>query len=159
MIYETLMRRYMAMDNQVDLPWSLRLYLIVSPRARREIDELQRRLFELRNTAAFDVPPGLCDEIMAQIYRHEVRYVQAVSGMKWFLGGVIIFSSIVLVPFSNSLVWLKTQFGSSLEFPLGVVFGVAITLYSMLFIGTHMNEAEDLKKSIMLKIRQSHWFN
>ena len=156
MIYDRIIKYYLTQDNNSEIPLVVRFYMLISPSCRREVKMLKEQFESMKSDSSFKMEIDLTYEVMNKIYKLEVEYDHTVSSLKWFFVGFILFSSIVLVPFSNSLIWLKTQFGSSLEVPFSIVMGFALTIYATLYIGSHL---EQLKKNIEGRLKKYHWFD
>lgn len=156
MIYDRIIKYYLTQDNNSEIPLVVRFYMLISPSCRREIKMLKKQFESMKNDSLFKMDIDLSEEVMRKIYKLELEYEHTVSSLKWIFVGFVILSSIVLVPFSNSLIWLKTQFGSSLEVPMSLVMGVVFTIYASLYIATHL---EELKKNIEQRLKKYHWFD
>ena len=156
MIYERIMKKYLEIDNNNDLPLSVRIYMLIYPSFRKEVNNMSKQLEIFKQDSPFKSRFDITGDIMIRIREIELDYDYSISSIKWLIGGSVIFASILLIPFSNSLTWLKTQFGSAIEVPIGLVLGAVITLYSCLYIGTHL---EDLKKNMELRLKKPHWFD
>lgn len=137
---ENFMDAYTALDNGERPSLSLRLHLRSCPRCRREAALMEEKLSSLRRDAALPDAPDRTREIMARISAGDVTYGRSVPLYNWVSGELIIIVSIVLARFSDSLVWMNGYFGMNLEIPFNIVLGVVLTVYSSLFIGSHMKE-------------------
>jgi hypothetical protein len=60
----------------------------------------------------------------------------------WLIAGSVIAASMLLIPVGDYFVRFKEIFGASYTLPLSLVLGIALTAYSALFIGTHMDEVQ-----------------
>jgi hypothetical protein len=87
----------------------------------------------------------MCEQIMLDVFRSNVRYEQHVSGIQWGVVGAIILVSMFLIPFSHSFGWLRTQFGSGLELPVSIVLGLSMCIYALVGIFSNL---EHLKKFV-----------
>lgn len=61
----------------------------------------------------------------------------------WILVGLVIFLSVILMPFGHDAERLIGIFGLSFAIPLALVSGLVVSVYGVLFIGTHMDEVHD----------------
>lgn len=137
---ESFMRSYVSLDNGERPSLSLRLHLRSCARCRREAALMEWELSSLRRDETLPDAPDRTREIMARISAGDVTYGRSVPLYNWVSGEVIIIVSIVLARFSDSLVWMNAYFGMNLEVPFNIVLGILLTVYSSVFIGTHMKE-------------------
>ncbi|MCP4138613.1 MAG: hypothetical protein GY754_47090 [bacterium] len=136
--------RFLELDNYTALPFSIRLHTTFCPKCENEIFSLQEKFNSLHNAVPFKPEFDITNSVMSEIALLETSYEHNVSNLKWFSVGAIILGSIFLIPFSNNLSWLRVYFGANLEIPLSIVMGLAISVYAVLFIGSHL---EELKKT------------
>jgi hypothetical protein len=94
----------------------------------------------LRDDSAFDMPVDIVDSVMTFVRSSNVKYDHRVSIVKWTIGGVMLFSSVFLISFSESFQWLADYFGGILEIPLRIVLGLSVSLYAAGFIAAHIEE-------------------
>lgn len=147
------MQRFLELENSRYLPASIRMHMLLCPGCRKEIHTLQKAFMSFRRTSAFVMPEEMKNAIMLSVKNSQVTYEKNVSSIKWLFVGTMLFASILLIPYSDSLIWLKVQFGRDLEIPLNIVLGFLITLYSVSFIGSHLDSARELIAFIEKKIR------
>lgn len=65
---------------------------------------------------------------------------RAVSMRNWIMSGSILVASIIFVPLLSDYRTLKTVYGAGFTLPLALMFGVVVTLYSGLFVMSHLDE-------------------
>jgi hypothetical protein len=58
----------------------------------------------------------------------------------WLLGGVALLVSIAFVPFLEEFKALTRSYGNGFLLPLGIVLGILVTVYMMVFIATHVQD-------------------
>ncbi|GAB1433669.1 hypothetical protein MASR2M29_22950 [Spirochaetota bacterium] len=63
-----------------------------------------------------------------------------VSMRNWVLAGLLIMGSVVLVPFMSDFRVLKETFGPAFTIPVSMAFGLIITIYSGIFVISHIDE-------------------
>jgi hypothetical protein len=136
-------KRFLELDNNAPLPLSVRVYMVFSPRFKREVRSLQSVLRQFRSETAFSLPPDLSEEIMRRIEILDLRYGHNISTMRWVFTGVVIWLSIMLITFSDSFSWLTGHFGARLLLPVNIVLGLGISIYAACYILSHL---DDLKK-------------
>ncbi|HNR88708.1 MAG TPA: hypothetical protein PKM65_10245 [Spirochaetota bacterium] len=147
------MRRYLETDNRAYVALAVKFHALRCARCRAEIARLDREFRALLNQAPFDAPPDLADAVMHAARRSRIENATNVGTGKWVAVGGAILSSIVLVPFSDSLIWLKDHFGGHFEVPFSIMLGVAISVYAALYIGTHLEQIKALQDAITRKLR------
>jgi len=138
---------YIKVENFSRMPFILKVHLIFCVECRKEILRLKKMFAMLGNDSLYRAPYDISPSVMDIIRRDRVFYGRTVSGFKWVTIGTIIFSSIVLLNFSDSFLWLKNEFGSGYTIPLSIVMGFVITAYSAIVIGCNY---EYIKKYIDL---------
>ncbi|HOW81317.1 MAG TPA: hypothetical protein PK573_02045 [Spirochaetota bacterium] len=143
MRYEKMFMRFLELDNNARIPLSVRAYMIISPRFRKEISALRSTLEKLKHDGPYEVPAGLSGEVMERIQLLGCRYGHTISTLRWAFTGLVIWLSIMLITFSDSFSWLTGHFGARLLVPLNIVFGIGISIYAGCYIFSHL---DDLKK-------------
>lgn len=119
------------------VPLSIRLRLIFSAGCRKKLKELDSRIRSVQGESPFDAPQGMNESIMRRIALLEESYQQTVSVMQWLLVGGILFGGIMVLRYSIFWQWASDEFGMSFDLPLSIVFGLAMTTYILLFVGSH----------------------
>jgi hypothetical protein len=143
--------------NQDDSRYPLffvRLHIVFCAKCREEIKSLQKIFINARTDSPFIMSEDLSSPVICAIFKSDMVYKKDISSGKWLVTGAVIFSSIFLVSYSDSFIWLRGQFGSVLEVPLYMVLGLAITSYAALFIGTHLEMMGRFVVFISNKIHQ-----
>jgi hypothetical protein len=127
--------KFMELDDYRDIPFLLRFHIIICKRCRGEVAALTAALDILASESPFTAPRGLSLSIMNKITGESLSHVGRVSGGKWVFAGTVIFSSILLLNFSESFIWLEEQFGSQYTLPLSIVLGLVLTAYLSIVVG------------------------
>lgn len=128
---------FLFLDHGESLPAELTHHVAECASCRRQVARMRSIFIALEREGLAEAPDGSTEAIMAEI---RSAADEPLSVAKWLGTGVIILASIVLVSFSNSHTWLSRFFGMSLELPLSIILGAAITIYATLFIGTHVHK-------------------
>ena len=144
MSYEKMMKRFLEMDNNVSIPFSVRIYMLFFRKFNREVRELQAMFVQLRDQGAYEMSRDITDDLMQKIQRLNLLYGHSVSSMKWLFVGVVIWLSIMLITFSNSFEALKNHFGANLLVPLNIVLGAVVSIYAVCYILTHIDELKQI---------------
>ncbi|MDY6934446.1 MAG: hypothetical protein SVZ03_09525 [Spirochaetota bacterium] len=142
---DKIITRFLEMEDYRVIPLNIRVHMLFCNRCRVEVYMLKDALDEIREFNPFPLRKDLTDEIMQKILLTETPYKKEISTFNWVTAGLIIFLSIFLISYSEPMIWLKNQFGNNFEVPLSIVLGLIISIYSIVFIGTHL---EKLKHSI-----------
>ncbi len=135
---ETCIRRFLELDDYSRVPLLLRLHALRCPACRAEMDRLAKTFAEIACADSCGNKYDAADAIMTRIRLSGVSYGKRVPMYNWIGVGILMVGGMFLLNFSDSLMWLKSQFGGTIEVPLNLVMGVAITLYAAAFVATHM---------------------
>jgi hypothetical protein len=141
---------YLKLDNSSCMPLMLRFHIMLCRKCRYEIKKLDMTFLLLRKDSPYYSPNNIALSVMNILRSGKVATCKTVSGLKWVSSGAIIFSSIVLINFSESFIWLKKEFGSHYIIPLSIVMGLVLTAYSAILIACNY---EYIKKYIELHSR------
>ena len=94
------------------------------------------------NTFMNAPPAGIADSVMGLIYK-EALSKEAAAGEAsikgWVIAGIFVVLSLVSAYFGNAFNFLANIYGLSSVVPAGITIGVVITVYSAIFIGSHMD--------------------
>ena len=58
MRYEKMFMRFLELDNNARVPLSVRAYMVISPRFRKEISALRSTLEKLKHDGPYEFRPG-----------------------------------------------------------------------------------------------------
>ncbi len=137
---ERFMEQYLKLDNDEQPSLMMKLHLLRCVSCRKEVGLLRLAGEDMMKFSSSVMGRDMSGEILAHILRTQESYSRHIALYNWIVVGVIIFASIFLVTLSDSLTWLKTQFGGNLEVPFFIVMGIVVTLYTSILIGTHLDE-------------------
>ncbi len=120
------------------------LHLLFCKSCKIEVKKYHAVLNSLQDTSPYSLKSNtLKNDVMEQIFKTGKEYNYQISYFKWVSVGTIIIASRFLFSYSNSHKWLSNQFGTNFDLPLNIVLGTIISVYALVFIGSH---TEDLKK-------------
>ncbi|MGL4369965.1 MAG: hypothetical protein ACRCUT_09890 [Spirochaetota bacterium] len=141
---EKKIEKFMHLDRGEAIPLSLRFHILFCRRCRNEIFSLLKSFDSIRGKAPFEIPFDMSDLVMKRIEFLEIDYAHNISNTKWISAGIVIFASIFLVSFSDWADWLSVHTEGYFDIPLYIVMGLSLTVYSSLFIGTHLEYLKTL---------------
>ena len=148
-----IVERFLELEDNLSIPFSMHLHILICRECRREIFALRDVFNSFRNTAPFEMTGDVRDFVMYRIKESEINYGNHISSFKWLMVGSVILASIFLISFSHSLLWLKVHFGRDLLIPLNIVMGLVISIYSVFIIGAHIDALKTVINSLCRKIR------
>lgn len=143
-------KEYLNHEDNSSMPLMLRIHLLLCRRCRKEISGLIKIFSQLKNDSSFKIPFDITSPVMNIIRTQNIPEWKTISGAKWVSIGTVIFSSILLLNFSESFIWLKKEFGSYYTIPVSIVMGLVITAYFVILIACNY---EYIKKYIGLHSR------
>jgi hypothetical protein len=139
---EKFMKRFLELDNAGELPRDLAAHLEACPRCAAQV-EVFARFMEACAVYADIAPRGdITDGVMARIARagemeHRGESTVPLSMVNWIGSGLLLFSGMLLFPFSTILQELVRD-TPSLSIALPVAMGSIIAIYATLFTGSHI---------------------
>lgn len=129
---EKVMTAYLKSEDMDRIPFRVRLHTFFCPVCSAEIHMLMAVFKSLEARPVWRTERNITGSVMDSL-RIERKYAERkVSGFNWVLIGLVIFSSILLVNFSNSFLWLNEQFGLEFIIPFSIVLGSILTVYIVL---------------------------
>ncbi len=137
---EVFEERYDRAEEGAKLSPSLALHLARCPRCAARV-ELRRRALELYRRPGPE--PDIASRVLA-LLPFLPRPRRSVSLRDWILTGLVLASSVVLVPAQKVFSLVITEYGNRWMLPFVLVFGLAVSVFGALFIGTHMDELSGL---------------
>ena len=138
------MTNYLKTDSYKNLSLRVRFHIYFCPDCKKETRLMTKNLDLIKNTPPFIMKSSVVDEVMKAIGDNQIQQEsRTVSNFKWLLAWAIILASIFMIPFNRQLAWLRESFGGYFELPLVIVLGLAITLYSVIYIATHLEKIKD----------------
>ncbi len=141
---ENAVNNYLEMDHYKNLSFRTKFHIRFCPQCEKELRLLAKNLKAIQKTTPFILQSSLSSHIMNSIaVTHSQQEQQGVSNFKWLFVGLLLLAGIFLIPFNEQLHLLRLYFGASFEVPLVIVFGLAVTLYPVIYIGTHLDKIKD----------------
>lgn len=137
---DKIITRYLELDDYTILPLLIRVHLLFCKKCQEELFIFEEVLAELKQFDPFLMSEDLTDQTMHKIKLKHIPHERLISNFNWLSAGLIILASLILISYSESLIWLKGHLGKNLEVPLNIVLGIIITVYFTLFIITHQKK-------------------
>lgn len=137
---EVFEERYDRAEDGAKLSPALALHLARCPRCAARV-ELRRRALALYR---LPVPgPDLASRVLA-VLPFLPRPHRTVSLRNWILSGLALSASVILVPAQKVFSLVIEEYGNRWMLPFVLVFGLSVSVFGALFIGTHMDELSGL---------------
>jgi predicted anti-sigma-YlaC factor YlaD len=146
------MEIFLDQERASSLSPKLRVHLFFCPSCRNEVLRLKEAYVKLSGSSLFRMEESQASVIMKIIKNSRVSREHTVSSKKWLMTGAVIIFSIFLIPFNDSIRWLRNMYGIDFELPFVIILGLVVTIYPVLFTATHMDEIKELIKIIDRKI-------
>ncbi|NLJ47455.1 MAG: hypothetical protein GX430_12975 [Treponema sp.] len=137
---ETFEELYDRAEEGAPLSPALALHLARCPRCAARV-ELRRRALELYRIPGPE--PDLASRVLA-VLPFLPRPHRTVSLRNWVLSGLALSASVVLVPAQRVFSLVIEEYGNRWMLPFVLVFGLSLSVFGALFIGTHMDELSGL---------------
>ena len=145
---------FLKLDNTKALPFLMRMHMPFCPKCREEIRYMQTVFQSLKKSTPFEMQKDLNDVVMQGIrISNNNIYDTSISPFRWLTTGLLIFVGIFFISFSESHIWLQGHFGPSLDLPLYIVLGMIISIYFLIFVGTHLN---GMRKTLHYLIKRGY---
>ncbi len=137
---------FLMLDNAESIPLLLKFHIVHCQQCHNEINQLQKA-FTLMQSSSSLPSIHLEDAIMAQVMLQK-RYHHTISHLNWIASGLIIFTGIATISYSDALKWMTYHFGIQLVLPLYLVLGCIIAAYISSYVATHLNKLQAIAHSI-----------
>ncbi len=137
---------FLMLDNAESIPLLLKFHIVHCQQCHNEINQLQKA-FTLMQSSSSSPSIHLEDAIMAQVMMQK-RYHHTISHLNWIASGLIIFTGIATISYSDALKWMTYHFGIQLVLPLYLVMGCIIAAYISSYVATHLNKLQAIAHSI-----------
>jgi hypothetical protein len=138
---EFVQNKLIGLESLSRIPFLVRVHLFFCPECRKEAERMFSLLDDMRSFEPlpedFDISDRVMEAILALSPAVEAKNV---SMAKWIGVGFIILISMVLVRFSKTYLWVSAAYGNNFEVSVYIVFGIVLTVYTALFIGSHLEE-------------------
>jgi hypothetical protein len=144
---DKVVEKYLKLEDYSAVPLILKIHILLCRECRKEISGLKKVFSLMINDSPYKSATDISTSVMNIIRAQHVSAEKTISGIKWVSIGTIIFSSILLVNYSESFIWLKVEFGSDYTIPMNIVMGFILTAYSAILIACNY---EYIKKYIDL---------
>ncbi len=145
---EKAIEMFIDQERATSLSPRLRFHLIFCLSCRKEITRLRAAFKRLCDSPFYRMEGSQAGNIMRVIKTSRISREHTVSFKQWIFTGFVILFSIFLIPFNDSIIWLRSRFGINFELPFVLIMGLVVTVYSVLFTATHMDEIKELIKTI-----------
>lgn len=132
---EKFMTDFLGSDDFSNMGLRMRLHMFRCANCGREAHKMSALMEDLRETSPYRINSSISNMIMSQIALKESFRESRITWEKWFIIGAVIFFSLFLIHFSESFIWLKSEFGDNLTVPLSIVLGSIFTLYAVIVTG------------------------
>ena len=144
---DKVVEEYLKYEDFYHIPFVLKLHILLCGDCRREIFGIKSIFILLKSDSLYKLPYDITPSVMDRIRIENVYSIRTISGIKWVAIGSVIFISILLINFSESFLWMKSEFGSDYTLPLSIVLGSVFTAYAAVVVGCNY---ENMKKYIDL---------
>lgn len=140
--------KILCTDDEVSLSFITRLqfffHSFFCDYCRSVIEQYEDSRELMKNDFFYDIP-DMSDEIMNQVLREETVLEDAeihewISFKKWIIAGCIILVSLVSAFFGFNFNTVAASGDSSYMLSIGLVIGLIVSIYGLLFIGTQMKQ-------------------
>jgi anti-sigma factor RsiW len=151
---KTFWERYDRLDARTEPGPALKRHLASCDACRAEAELLQktiRSFSEDIQTLSPAAEGALEDRVMAIVRLLPPPQREFFTVRDWIIAGFVILLSMTLMPFGQDFERLLSIFGTSFALPLALVLGLGITLYGILFVGTHIDETMDFVKRRIIR--------
>jgi hypothetical protein len=146
------MEIFFGQERASSLSLRLRVHLFFCRSCRDEIFRLKDIFTMFSGSSLYRMEESQAGEIMKVINNSRVSRENTVSSKQWIFTGIVIIFSIFLIPFTDSIIWLRSMYGIDFELPFAIIMGLVVTIYPVLFTATHMDEIKELIKTIDRKL-------
>jgi predicted RNA-binding Zn-ribbon protein involved in translation (DUF1610 family) len=150
---QDLLDRVYECAGDAAIPLRLRVHISIHsffcPECAQEIERFEVSRDILRNDF-FPPTPDFEDSVMARICNEMSKtdelYQESAAGVSfrsWVIAGLVMLVSLSTSFFGMDFARIARSLGSSFLLPVGLTFGVGLTVYGALFIGSHLKELSD----------------
>lgn len=143
---------FLELDDPSNMGLRMRLHMLMCENCRGESEKISAFMKDLRETSPFRINSSVSDVVMSQIALKENFRESRITWGKWFTIGAVIFFSMFLINFSESFIWLKSEFGAELTIPLSIVLGSIFTLYAVIVTGINHESMKSVIISYLKKL-------
>ena len=126
-----------GMDNR-NPPADMNRHLSNCPRCAQAFTAMQGAM------SLYRLPLSLCSRDIAPRIAALLPFMQkprrVMALRSWLAAGLFLMVSVAFIPFLEAFKMLKAVHGNGFLIPLGIVTGVAVSLYLIIFIATHVED-------------------
>ncbi|MFW5685553.1 MAG: hypothetical protein ACOC0O_02770, partial [Spirochaetota bacterium] len=121
--------------------------------ARIEAERAQRGgAPDRRSATQTQTQTALTERIMAAVREESLAAQTSDQRMHlpgWSVGGAVILTGLVLLQFSRVASWLSQSIGSIVDVALGIMFGIALTIYICMLVWSNLEEVRRVLRFLM----------
>lgn len=125
---------YLKKDNDQKVSLKIRIHLLFCSKCRKEFKVFISTINSFAESAPFSPNIDLSDQIMTKINTMPVNYHHDIPIWQWILPGLFITLGTFTISLTDTMIWIKNNFGSSFEVPLNIVFGLIISIYPIVVV-------------------------
>ncbi|MCL2412181.1 MAG: peptidoglycan-binding protein [Treponema sp.] len=141
-----------ALEMPLFLQIRVGLHTLTCQNCARQI-ELFKKTRNILSTDFFPPSPNMEDSIMAKLYFEETEnekqsesacaFPGGLHTRGWIIAGIVIMVSLVTAFFGLDFQYIANESGMSFMLPMGMTIGIALTVYGVFFIGSHLKELSE----------------
>jgi hypothetical protein len=128
---------YIESDNRSTLPFSARRHIARCAACSGQVAKMEAARTALR--ASLPKASTDCSSVVMAAVGLAKRPRREVGVREWIISFLAILLSMVLAPLGADFTWVKALFGSGYLLPFNIVFGIALTVYCVVFIASHLD--------------------
>ena len=137
-------KEYQEIEEDDFVSIAAMIHRFLCPECRQEIAELERAIVLLRDDPDTDVPEDFSDAILSRLTEAEEEDPAPFKIGRWLTAGGLLFISFLIVSIAKPYMAARGMYGEAFLVPLSIVLGVSISIYSVAFIASHMEEISSL---------------
>jgi hypothetical protein len=145
---DTLLKAYLESNTGKGLSLYITLRLLFCRKSRNDILLHQKTLGNCQKSSSFRINGSLVGSVLYAINQGKV-YTREISPFRWFLAGMILVVSRVIVEYSDSFNEITDILGENFVLPMNIMTGLLITFYGITFIFSQMDRLMNLSSSLM----------
>ncbi len=143
---------FLESDDFTNINLKMRLHMLKCLNCKKEAHKMTAIMKDLRKTSPYRINSSVSNIIMSQILAKESFKESRITWGKWLLIGAVIFFSLFLINFSDSFIWLKSEFGANFTIPLSIVLGLVFTLYAIIVTGINYKSMQSVINTYLKKL-------
>lgn len=143
---------FLKSDDFSNTGLRMRLHMLRCNNCKKEAKKMSALMKNLREDSPYKINSSISNVVMSQIILKKSFKENRITWGKWLLIGAVIFFSLFLINFSDSFIWLKSEFGANLTIPLSIVLGSIFTLYAVIVTGINYESMQSVIISYLKKL-------